>query len=271
MNKNKEDKIRKIIDDDIKKFADNYYDRYKKELKDPDGVINSKKNNQFISIFGDEFMFYSAFCRSFDSSFGNLLEKIANHIAEVSYDVINEKISSYIVPTQMQTIETMISEYEDHSKKPEIIDYNTFELSIIQSNISSFEKSHVTDNHFYNPKEKEHYIIELKAGGDLDNKKSKSEKIELLKEYFLLKNSLKGTDETIKIFFATAYNKDGEGNDWNQERVKQYFAEEELLIGKDYWNFVCDDSDGYNVVYDQYLKSSKYLLNIINKIRSMYF
>ncbi len=50
----------------------------------------------------------------------------------------------------------------------------------------------------------------------MDNKKSKAEKIELLREYFLLKNKLDGTNETIKILFATAYNKFGEENEWKQ-------------------------------------------------------
>lgn len=67
-----------------------------------------------------------------------------------------------------------------------------------------------------------HYIIELKAGGDLDNKKSKAEKIEMLREYYLLKNKI-SSDENVKIYFATAYNKFGEGNTWKQERVGQFF------------------------------------------------
>ena len=55
------------------------------------------------------------------------------------------------------------------------------------------------DFFFYNPTNKEHYIIELKAGGDLDNKKSKAEKIELLREYFLLKNKISLTPQSSLI------------------------------------------------------------------------
>ena len=40
----------------------------------------------------------------------------------------------------------------------------------------------------------------------------------------------------------------GENTEWKQERVKQFFAEDELLIGKDYWNFVCDDPEGFDIV-----------------------
>ena len=131
--------------------------------------------------------------------------------------------------------------------------------------------SHETDNYFYNPEKKEHYIIELKAGGDLDNKKSKAEKIELLREYFLLKNKLENTDETVKVLFATAYNKFGEGREWKQSQVRQYFDEKELLIGRDYWNFVCNDENGFDIVFDQYKKSAEYIKQAIQNIKDLYF
>lgn len=266
----KEEKIREAVDNRIKEFAKNLETRYIKELYDPNGVINSKKKNVFIKPLGDEFIFNSAFCRSFDSSFGNVLEALANDVASVSFDVITEKISSFLLPQQTQHIDYIMADYEKHAKTPEISDYSNFD-AFIPSNTSSYVKSHVTDNHFYNPKTKEHYIIELKAGGDLDNKKAKSEKMELLKEYFILKNELVGTDESVKIFFATAYNKDGEENEWRQERVRQFFAENELLIGKDYWNFVCDDECGFEVVYDQYQKSCNYILEALERIKKLYF
>ena len=96
---------------------------------------------------------------------------------------------------------------------------------------------------FYNAEKNEHYLIELKASGDLDNKKAKSEKLAMLQEYFILKNSLiDKPNDKIRIFLGTAYNKYGEDSEWKQERVKQFFSEDELLIGKDYWNFVCNDT-----------------------------
>ena len=270
MNSSKEEKNRKAVDNRKKEFADNLIKRYQKELNEPNGVINSKKKNIFINSLGNEFIFNSAFCRSFDSSFGNVLESLSNDIADITFEVITEDISSYLLPQQTQHIDYIMSDYEKHAKQPEISDYSNFD-AFIPKNIQSYTKSHVTDNHFYNPTTKEHYVIELKAGGDLDNKKAKSEKIELLKEYFILKNELVGTDETVRIFFATAYNKDGEENEWKQERVKQFFADDELLIGKNYWNFVCDDNNGFDIIYDQYKISSQYILSAIEVIKKMYF
>ena len=212
----KEQKIREKVRDNIKDFVDKFEKRYMRELTDPTGVINAKKNNAFVSELGNEFMFYSAFCRSFDSSFGKVLEKLSN-------------------------------------------------------DIDSFKKKHVTDNHFYNPDTKEHFIIELKAGGDLDIKKAKSEKEALLDEYFILKNALSDDEEKVRIYLATAYNMFGEDNEWRQERVKQYFSDDELLIGKQYWNFVCDDENGYNIIIDEYKMCSRYILDALERIKNVYF
>ena len=75
----------------------------------------------------------------------------------------------------------------------------------------------------------------------------------------------------INIYFGTAYNKFGEGNFWKQERVRQFFSDEELLIGKDYWNFVCNDKNGFDVIFDQYKISSNEIKKSLLKIKGMYF
>lgn len=261
--------IQNIVDREVKKFADSYEMRFTNEVNDPDGVINSKKNNCFVAELGKEFMFYSAFVRSFDSSFGKVLEKIGNEVAKLSYDV-RGNIDSFLLPQQSQHMDYIILEYEKH-RKPKTSDYCDF-TCMIPNDIRSFEKSHVTDHYFYNEEKKEHYLIELKAGGDLDNKKAKTEKLAMLQEFFILKNSLRDRpDEKIKIFFGTAYNKYGENSEWKQERVKQFFAEEELLIGRDYWNFVCDDPNGFEIVFEQYKRSSDYIKEALEHIKTLYF
>jgi hypothetical protein len=50
----------------------------------------------------------------------------------------------------------------------------------------------------------------LKIGGDLDNKKARSEKQALLEQYAILCNTL-GSADKVSIPFATAYNRFGEG------------------------------------------------------------
>lgn len=263
----REKSIRLIIDTAIKSFADGFELRHNSEATDPCGTINSKKNNCFISVLGDEFIFYSAFVRSFDSSFGNLLESIGNQIAKFSYET-NKVIHSYILPEQTQHISSLLDKYEDHICKPSKAHYENF-FVVQPKDTTSFKTKHICDNWFYDEKSKTHYLVELKAGGDLDNKKAKSEKIALLKEYFMLKNSI-SPDEKIMIYFATAYNKFGENNVWHQANVERFFACEELLIGKDYWNFVCNNNEGFDIVFDQYKKSAEYIKGALVRIRNKY-
>ncbi len=269
MNENKKKAICQIVDASIKSFITGLECRHTAEANDPAGVINSKKHNCFIAELGEEFIFYSAFVRSFDSSFGKVLENMGNSIAALSYSV-KGSIDSFLLPEQKQHIANLMSSYEQHIK-PERNHYQNHNF-IIPNNIDSFKMTHATDNYFYNPVKDEHYIIELKAGGDLDNKKSKAEKIAMLEEFYLLKNLLRNSpDSKVYIYFATAYNKFGEDKFWKQERVRQFFAEDELLIGKNYWNFVCDDTDGFDIVFEQYRKSAINIKNSLVKIKSMYF
>lgn len=262
--------IQAVVDTAVQAFSEGLISRYSDEVDDINGVINMKKNNCFIAELGNEFMFYSAFVRSFDSSFGNVLEKMGNNIAKLSYDV-KGKISSFILPDQTQRIASILDNYVDHVTMPSIEHYNMY-TSIFPKDITSYKRDHVTDNYFYCKEKNEHYLIELKASGDLDNKKARAEKSALLEEYFLLKNELKD-DKTaqVKIYFGTAYNKFGEGKEWKQERVKQFFSEDELLIGKDYWNFVCNDNDGFEVVFEQYKNSAEKIRTALNKIKELYF
>ena len=269
MDEFKKREIQRIVDTTIRDFVEKFERRYTNEVSNPKGVINAKKNNCFIAELGQEFMFYSAFVRSFDSSFGKVLENLGNSIARLSYEVRGE-ISSFLIPQQSQHMDYIISEYEKHVQ-PEVSNYSEF-TCMIPKDIRSYSKKHQTDNYFYNEEKKEHYIIELKAGGDLDNKKAKAEKIALLQEYFLLKNSLLGSsDDKVKIYFGTAYNMYGEEKPWKQERVKQFFAEEELLIGRAYWNFVCDDEEGFDTVFEQYQISSEVINKSLGRIKALYF
>ena len=266
----KKNAIQAVVDTAISAFSEGLVTRYTDEVDNPNGVINMKKNNCFIAELGKEFMFYSAFVRSFDSSFGNVLENMGNNIAKLSYEV-RGNIDSFLLPDQTQRTASILDSYVDHTVKPDISHYDTYS-TIFPKDITSYKRIHVTDNYFYSKEKNEHYLIELKASGDLDNKKARAEKSALLEEYFLLKNQLKD-DRTakVKIFFGTAYNKFGEGKEWKQERVKQFFADEELLIGKDYWNFVCDDEDGFDIIFEQYKISSEKIKQALNEIKELYF
>ena len=83
----------------------------------------------------------------------------------------------------------------------------------------------------------------------------------LNKRSFTIRN-----DSIIKVFFATAYNKFGDDEIWKQERVKQFFGEDELLIGRDFWNFICDSNDGNEIVIDAYKKHAPFVKEALEGI-----
>lgn len=125
MDERKKQAIQKIVDEEIRKFTDSFEARYTKEVDNPDGVINSKINNCFVAELGKEFMFYSAFVRSFDSSFGKVLEAMGNKIAELSYDV-RKDVNSFLLPQQSQHMDYIILEYENIENLKHLIIVNSF-------------------------------------------------------------------------------------------------------------------------------------------------
>jgi len=264
----KEDAIRGVVRASVQSFAEGFKGRHVGESEDPDGTINSKINNVFMKALGPEIVYYSSLVRSFDSTLGNTIEKMAINIAEFSFDVNNE-VSGPISKKQTHLISDLLSAYKNHIKKPEIGDY--LELRNIELTDDEIEetKTHSSDYYLTDEETGENYLIELKIGGDLDNKKARSEKSALLEQYAILSNHLSG-NEPIHLRFATAYNKYGTGNEWKQQRVRQFFADEELLIEKDFWNFICQREDGFEIVISEYKNSAHLIKDALAEIKNAY-
>ena len=151
-------------------------------------------------------------------------------------------------------------------KKPEVSDYTGI---LEKKGGGEHSKRHESDYCLVDRTTGIHYLIELKIGGDLDNKKARSEKEALLEQYCILANTL-GSENSIRIYFATAYNRYGEGNVWKQGRVRQFFADDELLISKKFWNLVCKDDNGYDIVIDEYRKNAGLIIAALKKIKQAY-
>ncbi len=272
----KEKAIRQIVKSNVINFAQTFSERHISEVNNPNGTINMKIHNVFIAALGPEIQYYTSLVRSLDSSLGNMLERMALSIAELKFTV-TQSVDGYLYPEQNQVISALLEGYKNSRNplKPELAHYEHINevSSSYRENISLdksvFHKTHVSDYCFYDEETKDYYIIELKIGGDLDNKKARSEKEAIFEQYAILRNTLP-EDANITCYFATAYNRFGEGMPWQQGRVRQFFCEEELLIGKDFWDFVCGSSEGYNVVIDEYKKSSDYILDALNDIKSTY-
>lgn len=261
---NNERAIRTIVSTCVEAYASGFSDRHISELNDDKGTINLKINNVFIAALGPEIQYYSAMARSLDSSLGNMIEKMAIQIAKLHYDV-RQHVEGSLYKEQTDYIAELLEKYKRHAKNPMRNDY----CNITERKGEVIQRRHESDYYLIDEEIGTHYLIELKTGGDLDVKKARSEKEALLEQYCILANEI-GNEKDIKILFATAYNKFGEGKPWRQSQVRQYFAEEELCISKSFWNLVCKSESGYDIVIDEYKKNSKLIRKALDDIKESY-
>lgn len=257
--------IYSIVKSSVMAYAEGFECRHISEVDNPEGTINMKIHNVFIEALGKEIQYYTALSRSLDSSLGNMLEKMAIALAEQNY-VVKRAVEGPLYKSQTEKIADILELYKRHYKKPEIADYSCI------LNIASDTESHVrhdSDYYLYDEENDHHYLIELKIGGDLDNKKARAEKEAILEQYTILRNLL-GDTSKVTIYFATAYNRYGEDKVWRQERVKQFFGTDELLIGKDFWNFICKSENGYKYVIESYRENAHYIKEALDRIKLTY-
>lgn len=262
---NLKEAITALVHSSVESFAKGFEARHQGEVDNPEGTINMKIHNVFIEALGKDIQYYAALVRSLDSSLGNMLEALAINIARLNFEV-HRNVEGPLSSRQTREIAEILEAYKRRENKPSIKDY-----SILRNGADrdSKVKRHDSDYYLIDRRTGKHYLIELKIGGDLDNKKARSEKEAILEQYAILSNTLK-RDEDIKIFFATAYNRFGENKPWNQERVKQFFAEDELLIGKDFWNFICRIDEGYETVLSAYRESAVLIKEALERIKRSY-
>lgn len=252
----KKEAIRSIVHASVESFAVGFQGRHEGELEDPSGTLNMKTHNVFIAVLGPEIQYYTALVWSLDSSLGNMLEKMAINIAKLTYEV-KQNVEGPLSLKQTQDIAELLEKYKRREITPPTAEDYQF-LRVKPEDQSLVTKRHDSDYYLIDKETGDNFLIELKIDGDLDNKKARSEKEALLEQFAILSNTLP-QDTKIQMFFATAYNRFGEGKPWKQERVRQFFSDDELLIGKDFWDFVCKSDEGYKIVLDAYKNVTKRL------------
>lgn len=263
---NKRDIIEHLVQKNVQAYARDFLARHTAEYKDPKGTLNMKTHNVFIVALGPEIQYYTALVRSLDSSLGNMLEKLAVVIAELSFEV-KQSVEGVLTREQTQQIAELLEQYKRHDKKPTVADYHFLRQKPNSEGLQ--HKRHDSDYYLIQKETQVHCLIELKIGGDLDNKKARSEKEALLEQFAMLSNGLP-EEAKIEMYFATAYNRFGEGQPWLQGRVRQYFAHEELRIGKDFWNFICQLDDGYQTVLQAYKNNAQCIYDALESIKELY-
>jgi hypothetical protein len=265
MNVTSREAITGLVQAAVKAYAAGFQARHEGEHGDPNGTINMKIHNVFIAALGPEIQYYTALCRSLDSSLGNMLEGLAIDIATLFYDV-RRNVEGPLSVEQTKGIAELLEQYRRHEQKPQASDYDFLRAkpTEILTNLRHDSDYYLTDKETGN-----RYLIELKIGGDLDNKKARSEKEAILEQFAILSNTVP-PETPITVFFATAYNRFGEDKAWKQERVRQFFADEELLIGRDFWNFVSKSPDGYDLVLRAYRDHAGLIKDALGAIKGLY-
>lgn len=263
----KKEKIKDIVSSSVDGFAIWFRWRHEWELDNPDWTLNMKIHNVFIAKLWPDIQYYSALVRSLDSSLWNMLENMAIRIAEKFYEV-KRSVEGSIYQEQVRVIADLLESYKDrwNWNKPKVLDYEKIKDSKKWEN---HHKIHVSDYYLLDKDTNTHYLVELKIWWDLDNKKARSEKEAIFEQFAILSNSL-DKNAKIECKFATAYNRFWEWNDWKQERVKQFFSEDELLIWKDFWNFICKDEKGFDMVIEAYEESAWVIRDALDSIKNLY-
>lgn len=261
----KEKEIRIFVSSFVQGFAAGFSDRYVLENADPEGTNDMKIHNVFIAELGKEINFFSAVSDTLDSSLGNMLESMAIAIARLNYDV-SQCVQGVLYTEQTDFIAELLEKYKRHELRvPETDDYAG--ISVMKG--QAVQRRHESGYCLFDRESGLHYLIELKSGGDLDNKKARSEKEALLEQFCILTNGIRD-ESKVKILFATPYNRYGEGNPGLQDCARQYFADDELCISKDFWDLVCKSEDGYDVVIDEYRKNAHYIVSALDRIKETY-
>lgn len=227
---------------------------------------SKKKFNWILSSFNPTIVSNMVFVSSFESKYGNMFEEIIRHVAELNYGeenvfktikgvgISDDEYENYIKSFNKKG-QYIISKF-DKKKNDGILSQfradhlaqgsgrNRTPSSLTQSELPKLLNKTITfssqiieqpvDLMYYNKYDKKYKLFEIKAGGDLDSSNAPKNVEKMLKIYSSLGKS------NTNLYFATLYNKNGEGNTWTGV-VKKHLAEESILVGKKFWKEVLRD------------------------------
>ena len=228
--------------------------------KDTPENFKRKANNFLLSQFDPDVLFYTVFTSSFESKSGNALENCAKAIARLRYgsqsvpatiqgcgateeDVQRHKSSSG--DKQVILTRTKISDVARHANGILSLHRKSgrgtnratttgVTQSILREEIinRTYEDSSTLEEKpidlFIRVSETESLCMEIKLGGDLDSSNAPSQ---LAK--FLTTCAIACAPKT-EGYFATIYNKDGEGKRFTGT-VRSYLADDMILAGSEFW------------------------------------
>ena len=235
-----------------------------------------KANNFMLNQMGESVIASMVFVSSFESKSGFAIEACAKRIARLKFG--NENVPSIVNPRNLshnfeedkifgQIVVTDV-DTNNGNLRGEISAFrannmargagkNRVESGVTQSSIREkllpLAEKYRTQTLFSKPVDLAFFdgtdwnIMELKAGGDLDSSNAPSNVEKLLTIYVDM-----GVDNC-KAYFATLYNKDGEGNAWSGTVKKHMAYPEMFLIGKSLWEKILPN----NISFEDFVQIYK--------------
>lgn len=254
-------------------------------LIEADFVVNyNKKVNNFLLSQMDERITASmVFVSSFESKSGFAIETCAKRIARLRFgeenvpSIVNPhnlrhnlnlaSITGQVVVTNVDTnngnLRGKISAYRANNEASGL-GKKRVESGVTQDNIKRdllpLSEEFKTVNIHTKPVDLAFFdginwnVCELKAGGDLDSSNAPSNVEKLLTIYVDM------AMPNCNAYFATLYNKDGEGNTWKGAVKKHMHYPSMFLIGADFWNKILP----IGISFDDFTKIYAEALDEIN-------
>lgn len=239
-----------------------------------------KINNFLLSQMDEKITANMVFVSSFESKSGFAIEACAKRIARLKFGeenvppIVNPRnlphnidpktVSNQIVVTDVDTfngnlrgkIAAFRATNEAHGRGQRRVESGVTQESI-QEFLLPLSEEYKTSNIFTKPVDLAFFdgeswnICELKAGGDLDSSNAPSNVEKLLTIYVDMGIS------NCKAYFATLYNKDGEGNTWHGSVKKHLHYPSMFLIGSQLWSKILPDGisfDDFTEIYKEALE-----------------
>ncbi len=255
-----EEKIKKIVYEEFSKLVLNIENDFKVNFI-------KKRYNFLLNQLDTTITANMVFVSSFESKSGFAIETCAKRIARlkfgdenvptivnprnIKHNINSDTINGQIIVTDINindaSLRGAISEFrasnvasgKGNSRKESGVTQNSIKdlLSIAQNYKTVGYYTKPVDLAFFDGKD--WIVLELKAGGDLDSSNAPANVEKLLTIYAGMNIS------NSKAYFATLYNKNGEGNTWTGAVKKHMAFPEMFLIGKKFWDTILPEEITY--------------------------
>lgn len=278
-----EEKIKKIV-----------YEEFSKLIRNIEGDFKTnyvkKRYNFLLSQLDENITANMVFVSSFESKSGFAIETCAKRIARLKFGdenvptIVNPRnvrhninpnnVNGQIIITDINVGNGELKGIISNFRATNVASgkgRTRSESKVTQESIKDLlpaAREYKTEGYYTKPVDlaffdgKNWILLELKAGGDLDSSNAPANVEKLLTIYAGLNvvNS--------KVYFATLYNKNGEGNAWTGAVKKHMAFPEMFLIGKEFWNMILPDK----ITYERFTELYRIALEEIDlnsRIREM--